>query len=300
MKKLRIFLCLMLALVVGAVSAACGSNPVTPNIPPDPGTTPGNNKPAYSYTSPISVYMPDGAPALGLAKLMNDDNKLGKTDLTYTVVTASAIGDYVRDKSATVAVMPVNAASLLCGKGDAYKMAAVLTHGNLFVIGKGEAAKLEDLKGSVVEVVNINNVPGLTFMSLLKGANIDYVVRACRFQRHQKDGRKCEHESANAVERRGRQVRLSASRTYGEERPSPRRSVYDRAVLRARGVRRMGENQRRGCGDCRRQSLHRGQSDLAQRRGAHRSRRNGLQYPRAKVRRREVAGKRLHRQNPHD
>lgn len=176
MKKLRIFLCLMLALVVGAVSAACGSNPVTPNIPPDPGTTPGNNKPAYSYTSAISVYMPDGAPALGFAKLMNDDNTLGKANLTYTVVTASAIGDYVRDKSATVAVMPVNAASLLCGKGDAYKMAAVLTHGNLFVIGKGEAAKLEDLKGSVVEVVNINNVPGLTFMSLLKGANIDYVV----------------------------------------------------------------------------------------------------------------------------
>ena len=176
MKKLRIFLCLMLALVVGAVSAACGSNPVTPNIPPDPGTTPSNNKPAYSYTSAISVYMPDGAPALGFAKLMHVDNKLGKTNLTYPVVDATTIGTYVQKQTATMAVMPVNAASLLCGKGDAYKMAAVLTHGNLFVIGKGEAAKLEDLKGSVVEVVNINNVPGLTFMSLLKGANIDYVV----------------------------------------------------------------------------------------------------------------------------
>lgn len=176
MKKLRIFLCLMLALVVGAVSAACGSNPVTPNIPPDPGTTPGNNKPAYSYTSPISVYMPDGAPALGFAKLMHDDNTLGKTNLTYTVVDATTIGTYVQKQTATMAVLPVNLASKLCGNGDKYKMAAVLTHGNLFVIGKGEAAKLEDLKGSVVEVVNINNVPGLTFMSLLKGANIDYVV----------------------------------------------------------------------------------------------------------------------------
>lgn len=176
MKKLRIFLCLMLALVVGAVSAACGSNPVTPNIPPDPGTTPGNNKPAYSYTSAISVYMPDGAPALGFAKLMHDENPLGKTDLTYTVVDATTIGTYVQKQTATMAVLPVNLASKLCGNGDKYKMAAVLTHGNLFVIGKGEAAKLEDLKGSVVEVVNINNVPGLTFMSLLKGANIDYVV----------------------------------------------------------------------------------------------------------------------------
>jgi len=92
------------------------------------------------------------------------------------VVAASSIGGYVQNKTATVAVMPVNAASLLCGTGENYKMAAVLTHGNLFVIGKGEATKLEDLKGSVVEVVNINNVPGLTFMSLLKDANVDYVV----------------------------------------------------------------------------------------------------------------------------
>lgn len=175
MKKLRIFLCLMLALVVGAVSAACGSNPVTPNIPPDPGTTPGNNKPAYSYTSAISVYMPDGAPALGFAKLMHDDNKLGKTNLTYTVVDANTIGSYVQKETATMAVLPVNAASKLCGTGEKYKMAAVLTHGNLFVIGKTEAATLDDLKGKVVAVVNRENVPGLTFKALLKKNNIGYV-----------------------------------------------------------------------------------------------------------------------------
>lgn len=175
MKKLRIFLCLMLVAVVGVFAAACGSNPVTPNIPPDPGTTPGNNKPAYSYTSAISVYMPDGAPALGFAKLMHDDNKLGKTDLTYTVVDATTIGTYVQKQTATMAVLPVNAASKLCGNGDKYKMAAVLTHGNLFVIGKGDAATPDDLKGKVVAVVNRENVPGLTFKSLLKKASIEYV-----------------------------------------------------------------------------------------------------------------------------
>lgn len=154
MKKLRIFLCLMLALVVGAVSAACG---------------------ASSYTDAISVYMPDGAPALGFAKLMHDENKLGKTDITYTVVNSDAIGSYVQEETATIAVLPVNAASKLCGTGEKYKMAAVLTHGNLFVIGKGEAATLDNLKGTIVEVVNINNVPGLTFKALLKKNNIEYV-----------------------------------------------------------------------------------------------------------------------------
>ena len=154
MKKLRIFLCLMLALVVGAVSAACG---------------------ASSYTDAISVYMPDGAPALGFAKLMHDENKLGKTDLTYTVVDANTIGSYVQKETATMAVLPVNAASKLCGTGEKYKMAAVLTHGNLFVIGKTEAATLDDLKGKVVAVVNRENVPGLTFKALLKKNNIEYV-----------------------------------------------------------------------------------------------------------------------------
>lgn len=181
MKKLRIFLCLMLALVVGAVSAACastlpidGDNPSAPSVPADPGNTP-DTEPAYSYTSAISVYMPDGAPALGFAKLMHDENKLGKTDLTYNVVDANTIGSYVQKETATMAVLPVNAASKLCGTGEKYKMAAVLTHGNLFVIGKTEAATLDDLKGKVVAVVNRENVPGLTFKALLKKNNIEYV-----------------------------------------------------------------------------------------------------------------------------
>jgi len=181
MKKLRIFLCLMLALVVGAVSAACaatlpggGDNPSAPSVPADPGNTP-DTEPAYSYTSAISVYMPDGAPALGFAKLMHDANDLGKNGLTYNVVDANTIGSYVQKETATMAVLPVNAASKLCGTGEKYKMAAVLTHGNLFVIGKTEAATLSDLEGKVVAVVNRENVPGLTFKALLKKNNIEYV-----------------------------------------------------------------------------------------------------------------------------
>ncbi len=170
MKKLRIFLCLMLALIVGIVATSCGT--ATDNDGNEP--TPSEPTP-YTYTSPISVYMPDGAPALGFAKLLNDENNLGKTDLTYTVVEASTIGTYVQKETATMAVMPINAASKLCGTGEKYKMAAVLTHGNLFVIGNGDATTLNDLKGKIVAVVNRENVPGLTFKALLKNANIEYV-----------------------------------------------------------------------------------------------------------------------------
>lgn len=124
------------------------------------------------YTNPIAIYMPDGAPALAFAKLMDEENKLGKENLSYTVVTADAIGGYVKDESATVALMPITGASNVTdGK---YKAVSVITHGNIFVIGKGEATELADLKDKIVGVVQLPNVPGLTFKHLLGRAGVDY------------------------------------------------------------------------------------------------------------------------------
>lgn len=133
----------------------------------------GNKK----YDGKIAVYMPDGAPALAFSKLMNDDNQLGR-EVSYNVVSADTIGTYVANESADVALLPVNAASKLCGSGEKYKLAAVNTHGNLFVVGKQEAADINALKGKKVGVVNLANVPGLTFKAILKDKNIAYTEDA--------------------------------------------------------------------------------------------------------------------------
>lgn len=128
--------------------------------------------PSADYTNPIAIYMPDGAPALAFAKLMDEENKLGKENLSYTVVKAENIGGYVANESATVALMPVTGASkVAAGK---YKAVSVITHGNIFVIGKDEATELADLKDKKVGVVQLANVPGLTFKHLLGGAGVDY------------------------------------------------------------------------------------------------------------------------------
>ena len=128
--------------------------------------------PSADYTNPIAIYMPDGAPALAFAKLMDEENKLGKENLSYTVVTADAISSYVQDESATVALMPITGASKFAA--DKYKAVSVITHGNIFVIGKGEATELADLKDKIVGVVQLPNVPGLTFKHLLGDAGVDY------------------------------------------------------------------------------------------------------------------------------
>lgn len=155
MKKLKRLLIVLAAMVMAtAAMFGCGETP------------------SADYTNPIAIYMPDGAPALAFAKLMDEENKLGKENLSYTVVKAENIGGYIANESATVALMPVTGASkVAAGK---YKAVSVITHGNIFVIGKGEATELADLKDKKVGVVQLANVPGLTFKHLLGGAGVDY------------------------------------------------------------------------------------------------------------------------------
>ena len=128
----------------------------------------------------ITVYMPDGAPALALAKLMSEDS--ADDGVSYKVVAPSLIASKVtyKDESqnADLCVMPVTAASKLLGAGDRYKMVGVVTHGNLFLISKtGEtltAENMQSLKGKTIGVLNINEVPGLTFKAILNEYNIPF------------------------------------------------------------------------------------------------------------------------------
>ena len=68
----------------------------------------------------VTVYMPDGAPALALAGLMAEDTE--EDGVSYKVVPATAIASKVtykeEEKNADLCVMPVTAASKLLGKGE--------------------------------------------------------------------------------------------------------------------------------------------------------------------------------------
>ena len=127
----------------------------------------------------ITVYMPDGAPALALAQLMAEDKE--DDGVTYNVVPASMIASKVTSednaKNADLCVMPVTAASKLLGKGEKYLMLGTVTHGNLYLVAKeGEynAKNLSSLIGKTVGVLQINEVPGLTFKATLNKHQIPW------------------------------------------------------------------------------------------------------------------------------
>lgn len=132
------------------------------------------------YTGTVSVYAPDGAPALGLANLLAGAETLSGAELNYEVVNAGTIQTYVAGASpkADICVLPVNAAVKVLGSGEKYKLVGTLTHGNLYMVAKGKGqinkSNLNTLKGKTVGIVNLASVPGLTFKLILKNNGIEY------------------------------------------------------------------------------------------------------------------------------
>ncbi|MBO7215072.1 MAG: hypothetical protein J6V66_06220 [Clostridia bacterium] len=123
----------------------------------------------------LSVYAPDGAPALALSSAME-----GVEGFAYNVVGADVITAKVSGTNpiADVAIIPINTASLLLGNGETYQMLGVVTHGNFYFLSKnsGEITRqnASELIGKTVGVVQLANVPGLTLKVALGDLNLAY------------------------------------------------------------------------------------------------------------------------------
>ena len=119
----------------------------------------------------LSVYAPDGAPALAISKFISDKEDFGTgANMTYNVIAADTLQTVVG--TGDIIVMPINLATKIY-KAKGYKMAGVVTHGNLYLMAK-EDLTLEDLKGKVVGVANLANGPGLTFKAVLAANGIEF------------------------------------------------------------------------------------------------------------------------------
>lgn len=143
----------------------------------------GDNRTAAFTNSAVTVYAPDGAPALALAGLMSgavSSNSLEK-EVNYNIVDASTIQTHVTgaNPDADICILPVNLAANLLGSGEKYTMLGTVTHGNLYIISAktGEQITVEnlsELKGKTVGVVNLAAVPGLTFKLILNKYGVGY------------------------------------------------------------------------------------------------------------------------------
>lgn len=145
----------------------------------------------------ITVYAPDGAPALALAKLLHEDTDTDGT--TYRIVSANGIEARVtydeEKKNADVCVLPLTDANLHLKSGENYQMLGVVTHGNFYLLSEQTTAynaeNLEELIGKKVGFVQLGKLPGLIFQSILRRENIPYKV--------QSDLQSCENDVVNLI-----------------------------------------------------------------------------------------------------
>ncbi len=120
----------------------------------------------------LTFCCPDGAPALAVSKLINDNNDLGTGKaIEYKVVAPKMLaGDIV--------VMPLNLATkkYKANASDAYVCVAVLTHGNFYIMSTDKIT-VDDLRDRQIAVPNMGAVPDWTIRKVLlnKGYTINVV-----------------------------------------------------------------------------------------------------------------------------
>ena len=117
---------------------------------------------AEEYT--IKVASPNGAPALALASLAQ------KNPENYTYVAADTIAAEFAAGKADFIIAPINAGAKLYKMGkSSYKLAAVVTWGNLYFASQRKNFKIKDIRKSELTLFGENTInASLAFFALEK------------------------------------------------------------------------------------------------------------------------------------
>jgi|AGTN01.1.fsa_nt_gi ABC-type nitrate/sulfonate/bicarbonate transport systems, periplasmic components len=154
-KTLSIVIILILAIAGISVFAAC-------------------EKKTENETVDVKIVVPDGAPALAIAKLLKDKPAYEGYNITYEIVAgAQEISAAMLNGDADFAIAPTNIASILYNGGIA-KLLSVNVHGVLYLVGTDNVASLAGLKGKTVYNIGQGGTPDITFKYLLSQNNIAY------------------------------------------------------------------------------------------------------------------------------
>ncbi|MCH5151845.1 MAG: hypothetical protein J1F65_04215 [Clostridiales bacterium] len=123
----------------------------------------------------LTLYVPDGAPALSVAKIIND-GKVGNHKVTTTVTKGgNEIVAKCASGEADMAVLPTNAAVNVMKKNSDYLLFSVNVYGVLYVVGTEQISNLSDLVGQRLYSIGLTNTPELVFKTICDTANVSYV-----------------------------------------------------------------------------------------------------------------------------
>ncbi|MBQ8678243.1 MAG: ABC transporter substrate-binding protein [Treponema sp.] len=135
-----------------------------------------------SGTYAVKVSAPNGAPALSLATLA------AKNPENYTFVAAETISAEFANNNADFIIAPINAGAKLYKMGKStYKLAAVVTWGNLYFASQKKNFKLKDIKKAELTLFGENTINSSIALAALeknkiKPKSVNYLAGAANTQ----------------------------------------------------------------------------------------------------------------------
>ena len=121
----------------------------------------------------IVCYVPDGAPALAVAKIISD-GKIGDTKVTTHITTGEDVVAKCASGEADMAILPTNAAVKICSQRNDYLMFSVNVYGLLYVVGTRQVSSLQELCNSTVYSIGLGNTPEYVMKKILDVNNVSY------------------------------------------------------------------------------------------------------------------------------
>ncbi len=147
-KALTIFLAVCMLAVGTVLFAACGGNE-------DEG----------SGDTTVNVYLPDGTPALAMAKAMTEGIDIEGYDVDFHIIAAGNIGTVFTATDADLAIMPTIGAATNFTKGTGIQLVSTNVFGNLYVVGVNSTVNsLEDLEGKLVYTTAATTIQLLQYL----------------------------------------------------------------------------------------------------------------------------------------
>lgn len=159
---------LFLALAALMLMVGCTSTPTTPEPSPTENAT---DEPVMVSTE-LKILSPTGAPALALLDLLQTSQAVISTVDGSDVLQAAFVNP---NPEYDVIVAPTNlGAKLAAMEKTEYRLAGIVTWGNLFLVGK-DAADLQD-ETKILAAFGEGAVPGLVFNAVLESLDIQAEV----------------------------------------------------------------------------------------------------------------------------
>ena len=121
----------------------------------------------------ITIYVPDGAPALSVANLLSEKTFAGHK-LNRVITTGEDVVAKCANGEADIAVLPTNAAVRICSTRSDYQILSVNVQGVLYIVGAEHIDSISQLQGETLYSIGLGNTPEYVFKTICDTWGVKY------------------------------------------------------------------------------------------------------------------------------